>query len=650
MCFGASRAVLFIHQRKFILKRLLAAALFFSLIQTSIYSQDIRSDVSKRFEKLYEQMLDKPFIGGRLRETPSSPNHTSMLSRAYTCSKATYALANLYKNKDVGAANRHITEICEHYKRNKNDTSYIHDSNAWAGSLFVRLIMLFGSNSEYYPNRLNTQTEQQLLELMWDWANVHSEVAKTQYDQSKHWRIHESENHDAQRYMPMWGFALIFKEHPDFTDRIYRDGHSPAEHYQAWTKYFNQYLTERAKRGLFVEIATNFYSIHTIKGIYDMYDFSTDAALKNRAKMFLDLYFACFAQEQLDGVRGGSKSRLYQGTCRQYLSHDFIGTLGWYYFGLGSPEAINWDSLNVGYVGYICAATSSYRPHEIVREIALNPYEQVYEITERRMGLAEEGFYRNPDYRLPTDFGGILRYSYRTPEFIIGTSMLEARPLQDWTLISSQNRWHGVIFSGHPHARIYPECESTVGIRTYNEQWSVQKEGTLISQKLRTAEEAGDMRVWFARRGLENRIEEAGWVFYEAQGAYAAVKPVSGGYNWDIESNGEQRWLRCKDEYSPVIIEVAGKINFEDYAAFRAAVMSLELNFDGKMLEFASLSGNSFRFYADYTKMPEINRKKINLAPEMTFESPFVLEEWASGIVTIQNGDKRMELDFNKAF
>lgn len=631
------------------MKRLLATALLLSLIQTSIYSKDIQSKVSERFESLYSQMLDKPFTEGRLRENPSSPNHTSMLSRAYTCSKATYALANLYMNKDIEAANQHIIEICEHYKRNKNDTSYIHDSNAWAGSLFVRLIMLFGSDSDYYPGRLSTEAQQRLLELMWDWANIHSEIAKTKYDQSRHWRIHESENHDAQRYMPMWGFALIFKQHPDFQDRIYRDGHSPAEHYQAWTDYFNEYLTERAKRGLFVEIATNFYSIHTIKGIYDMYDFSTDATLKNRAKMFLDLYFACFAQEQLDGVRGGSKARLYQGNCRQYLANNFIGTLGWYYFGLGSAEAINWDSLNVGYVGYICAATSSYRPHEIVSEIALNPYQKIYEITERRMGLAEEGFYRNPDYRLPTDFGGILRYSYRTPEFIMGTSMLEARPLQDWTLISSQNRWHGVIFSSHPHARIYPECKSNAGARTYNEQWAVQKEGTLIAQKLNLVSyDAGAMRVWFARRGLENRIEQDGWVFHETQGAYAAVKPVDGSYIWDIESNGEHRWLRLNNDYSPVIIEVARKADFEDYDAFRSAVKNLDLFFDGRVLEFTSLSGNNFTFYADCSMLPKINHKTINLAPNKTFNSPFVQSEWASGKVTIKNGDKSVLLNFNQ--
>jgi len=55
-----------------------------------------------------------------------------------------------------------------------------------------------------------------------------------------------------------------------------------------------------------------------------------------------------------------------------------------------------------------------------------------------------------------TDGGGILRYSYCDPAFIMGTPMTAARPLEDWAAISAQNRWQGLIFAGEHDARIVP--------------------------------------------------------------------------------------------------------------------------------------------------------------------------------------------------
>ena len=599
--------------------------------------------VGERFEQLFDQMLNTPFQAGSVRISPAS--HTasgSRLSRAFTCSKATVALASFVENRGIDMANRHVLEICEYYQNHPDDTSYLHDSNAWVGSVFVRLIQLYGSRGLCAPGRLHEEVEQKLLALMWDWANGYSEIARTQYDQSVEWRIHESENHDAQRSMPMWGFALIFKDHPDYKNLLYADGYTAEEHFSAWTAYFKTYLTERAKRGLFIEIATNFYSLHTLKGIYDMCDFSPDPVLKKRARMLLDLFWATWAQEQLDGIRGGGKARLYQGPSAQFAAHDYMRTLGWYYFGIGKAEEVPWDLINVGYAGFICAATSIYRPHPVVTGIAVNPCKKKYEIIQRRMGLAKDGFNRNPDYHLRTDFGGILRYSYRTPEFILGTLMLEPRPADDWTLISSQNRWSGVIFKGDPYARIYPQCRSTVGNRTYNQHWSVQSEGALIVQKLKTSSEASEMRVWIASV-LGHRDEKNGWVFCEADGAYAAVYVVSGGFQWGESGN----WMTLNNEYSPVIIEAALKKDFGSYSLFQNAMLARHLRVENGLLVYKSLSGDVLQFDTQQKLMPLVNGIAVNLKPKQTFNSPFIQSDWASGVVTLRNGEEQTVLDFN---
>ena len=134
--------------------------------------------------------------------------------------------------------------------------------------------------------------------------------------------------------------------------------------------------------------------------------------------------------------------------------------------------------------------------------------------------------------KLRTDGGGILRYSYCDPAFIIGTPMTEARPLSDWTHISAQNRWQGVIFAGEHDARIVPVVRPQDSWRALNAQWSVQSKGSLITQKLKYHKGAAEMLVWMSEEGLTAPVEENGVVFVEAEGAYAAIRAPYGGFKW----------------------------------------------------------------------------------------------------------------------
>ena len=168
--------------------------------------------------------------------------------------------------------------------------------------------------------------------------------------------------------------------------------------------------------------------------------------------------------------------------------------------------------------------------------------------------------------------GGLARYTYCTPDFVMGASMVEARASEDWAPISSQNRWEGVIFGGDPHSRIFTQPLNPRKGSVYNAQWSVQRKGVLIVQRLRTSNAKGQ-RVWFDKS--LNRIEKAGWVFAEAPRAFAAVH-VSGGTDWETDTVEQHRegkgnfdrgiWLKCRDELSPVIIDVARKLDFPDFA------------------------------------------------------------------------------------
>jgi hypothetical protein len=561
----------------------------------------------------------------------------------YILNKFDFAMAALYLNKEIGSANNAIMDACKELSSRPAESRGelgLH----WGGNHLIRIYLLFNGRSKFFPGRLTPESEAAICKALWDWARYEAHIKDTEFVKSKTWYIWESENHDAMHDATAWGAALILKDCPPYNTYRYEDGSTANQQLAAWTDYLKEYICERAKKGLCVEIASGYYGQYTLQSWYNYSDFSDDSAMRSLAKSLLDLWWAEWAQEQIEGIRGGSKSRVYQGKFCQYgtPAWDYLG--GWFYLGVGAGPVPNH--------GTMCLATSLYRMPLVVMDIALDVAGKgSYECFSRKMGLniiprpkELKSWLEDRIYALDPNCGGILRYTYCTPDFIIGTSMLPKKDLEDYSYISSQNRWHGIIFRGDPNARIFPQCVALSGSEgkrtTYNEQWSVQNKGTLITQKLSTSKDAGDMRIWFA--SCLNRIEEDGWVFVRTENAFAAVRPAYGGYTWDDEN-----WLRCKEQYAPIIMEVTCRRDFETLGRFKSAVLTNPILIRNDVLIYAGLLGSgTFKFYFKSVQTPEINDVPVNYAPNYAFKSPFVNESWASGIVTISKDSRKQILSF----
>ncbi|MEI8206469.1 MAG: hypothetical protein WCG03_06285, partial [Kiritimatiellales bacterium] len=516
-------------------------------------------------------------------------------TRHFGYSIVNFAMKSLWLNDQVGTANEALQTYGKHYiadTKCRNDR----DSFYWPADTLCRIVEFYGQNGSMAPGRLSAETEDILLEMMWLYAKENSKVdsldevsdiyknwnwsavgdkplpVSAELRRTGTWDVIESENHDLMKRSTLWHFAKFLAASPKYRERKYDDGHTAAEHFTAFTEYAKEYCRQRAQKGLFVEMADEFYNSQTLKCLHNYYDFSADKDLCRLAGNLITLYYACWAQEQIDGVRGGGKSRMY-------ADNDSRGTGPvwgnmWYYAGLGMEKEPSNETFTI--------LTSGYRLPPVVVDLAADVAGRGnYEIQERPLGLATNGYYTNPHYRLRTDFGGIVRYSYCTPDFIMGLPMVEARPKADWTLISSQSRWQGVIFAGNQAARIFPQCQGPNGSPSFNQQWGVQRKGTMISQRLpkELSPDTGGLQVWVGHVGLGNRVENAGWVFAEATGAYAAVRPARGGYAWTKpdEQHGNGAWMTFSDGSSPAIIEVAQKKDFKNYEAFQQAVVGLPL-------------------------------------------------------------------------
>jgi hypothetical protein len=588
------------------------------------------------------------------KRPPLSPGRGQFV-RYYSWSLMAFAARCFYLDQMLDEANAALAENAQHYLDHAKD---IHDRDSfhWHGEMVLRLIEQYGSAGSVAPGRITPHTEALVLEPIWLYVKNCSSLAKADAQESQTWHVYGSENHHAMDFVLCWHFAKLAKDRPAYQDKRYDDGATAAEHYLAWNQYVLTYGFERACKGPCIEMMSDHYNCALIKGFYNLHDFG-DPQVRQCAGQMLDLFFAYWAQEQINGVQGGGRSRIYFHEALQGDLEPGIAPLIWLYFGMGQRPDVH------GF--YVNAALSDYRPPAVVADLALDIDGRGRFITQQRaQGLGKQGRstarvdHDDVPNKLCTDGGGIIRYTFVDPAFVMGTLMTEARPLADWTHISAQNRWQGVIFAGPDDARIVPIVRPDGDRATLNAFWSVQAKSTLITQKLSHHRGGAEMMVWFSQAGLSAPTTEDGWTFVESQGAYAAVRAARGDVQWTDEvytinklegfvyQTRPGKTMRLDDEYAPVIIEVVAKSDIDSLDAFKAGIKACPLSFDGPVLEYTSIQGDAMNFDTSGTNPPTVNGTGIDYAPPKVLDSPYLNADYNSGIVTISKGARRKVLDF----
>lgn len=611
-----------------------------------IDAEAVVAGYDKRVEAMFRAESGKPLV--RKKILPPMGANRGNFARHYSWSLTSYAARCFYLNEDLEEANAALQENARHYLDNPKDIND-RDSFHWHGEQVMRLIEMYGPKGTAHAGRLSAETETLCLKPLWEYVKANSSLKEAEHEKSRTWAIHGSENHHIMDFTVHWHFAKYAKDLPEYKDLEVKAGGTLTEHYKAWNDYFVVYAQERARKSIGVEMMSDHYNSVWLKGIYNYRDFGEPKASK-AADMLLDLYWAYWAQEQIGGISGGGRSRI--SFHEAILPNPEYGTqaLAWLYFGIGEQPAVHGQDVN--------AALSDYRPPAVVADIALDVKGRGrYEVRQQPQGLATGK--KNPS-SMGKGSGGILRYSYCDPAFIIGSPMTEARPMRDWLAISSQGRWQGVIFADPLGARIVPTVRPGNNIRGLNNQWSAQSKGSLIVQKLKDSEGGKEMIVWMSEAGLTDPVEEGGIVFLEAEAsAYAAVRAVRGGYKFNKEvytikkpegyvyKSNPGTTMVLEDEFSPVIVEVMAKTDIGSFDAFKAKVKSCELRMEGDVVHYQTVYGDKMTFDSSYQEIPTINGEPINYAPDKVFDSPFLLSEYNSGMVTIQKGDRKKTLDFN---
>lgn len=478
--------------------------------------------------------------------------------------------AQFWVAENLDAANRAIERLLvDNRERADEEYGFTYTWHLLVTPWILRMYFNFGPGEGETHDRLSISNQALLLELLWERTKGKNDIHWAR--NRNPWIMDGSENHDINGIVSNYLSSFIFKDHPDFKNRVYpnlgkgggagywfhrdrgvhhrfygpygraelADGrdYRPADHYEAWGKVIRDVITSRMQKGFFLEQASPSYMKHTLGFLQNLYEFDSCERTRKLVGEFFDVVWIQWAFESLHGQRGGAKTRdhttlnvesdsMYQ--MARFLMGGLLTDLDMYYWLPAAtyelPELV-WrvalDREGLGEFALI-ARTIGEEPADLPREPGL----------ERSLNL-------NTEHRM-------FRYTWITPHSIMGAQM--DHPLAVHSHLSPASRSYGINFSNHPDARIFPH-----GVRqTAEDDWqivprggpmyrAVQHEHVLISQQSR-----GYIKVspdWFPTRSLapipigvyfssdiDSIVEKDGWIFAQSGSGFAAVRIVEGEY------------------------------------------------------------------------------------------------------------------------
>ena len=628
------------------------------------------AEATERIDKVIAHIRENPINEIPVTTHPVYPER--VFCRLFNISLSARAYFQFSTDPSLDASSSEdVRKVAQWYLDNP-DKVRDPDSAYWAGEYHAAIVAKFGSRGTERKGALPRETELLLLEYMFDYVNFWSRLYF--YDISlEHHTFHywASENHWWQEIVTSWGYLLALKDDPEFAGKAMGDGRSIQEHYDRTLDYMKQHMQQRARKGFLTEISSGGYSMRMQNMWYMIHTISPDKELKELAKNTLDLWWAFWAEEQVSGERGGGKvrHRRLKGLLPNSETHMIAA---WLYFGIGSQNyehitQIGPDSTKLAshYMGML----SGYRPDEVIYQILEDRKNaDPYAVTQRRLGKSLlpyrefDPFITVKTARYDVEEGDCLKYSWVTPNFVLGTVMRPPLDAGAWHPGSAQGWWHGMLIAGQesddPPERIVPTIINNGEIQSadyYGDQYAIQSKGSFMTRRLPDEFWGIDNTLLpmgiYISMGLDAYTEHDGdFLFINSTDVWVAVRAVGTRF---VEANqilqkghaAAGNFYRLEDEDLPLIIESVDAGAYESFDAFAAAVESAKLVSGNGKHSYAPLSGDQFTMYDDRSN-PRINNQEIDYNPKMAYDSRYVKSKWDSGIVTISAGGTEKVLDF----
>ena len=185
------------------------------------------------------------------------------------------------------------------------------------------------------------------------------------------------------------------------------------------------------------------YNAVTIEGIYNIMELSEDEKLRNKAKKIVDLFWLIHVQENINGVRGYARARVYPDW-RDNRSA-WVSSLFGIYTGL-------YGATDAGEIDYLVSC--DYELPKAVSDILENKEKKMpYTVETMHRGAGyyvlerhredEEGLPTTPIYYLD-NYSKILKTTYMTKDYTVSGFAYPLRMPK--TLVASQFVWEGITY------------------------------------------------------------------------------------------------------------------------------------------------------------------------------------------------------------
>ncbi len=578
-----------------------------------------------------------------------------------------WTLSALYLNEKVDEANARLLKQASDYidRIQKHGSQPIatpeEPGNApwtfFSVTDYVRTLCLFHSKSPHFPGRLKPETEAAMKEAVFLWVSQESRIADTGMDNL--FLLLGTENHDLNRRPNYYLITALLQDDPAYRNLKLADGHTVAEHADAYTKFLREWPGSRARTGLWVEVGSNTYQKYSWPALFNLHELAPDPVIRERFGLLLDLAFVEEEQISVKGRRGGGRSRA------NYEANAFESYKNLLYAPEGQPAGSSHSRV---------IETSRYQlPAEaILLRYRTFPAEQPFVIRNRVLGEMEASESKENSGERLTANAALVNYAYRASSYLLGCTLQNpALTMRDPTTgglvlkysgISRQKRTCGMLFDDPDSATIsgvYPAVEHIGGGRSQHSFWSVQHENVLFLQRIASGKDSlssyntGRLGIRFDGAGLE-KIEEDGWIFASNGKAFVGAKFLDGPYQWD-EKHVEAMPAKFAGprDTTRILIHAGDAASYGTFARFREAVRTNPLQVTADQVNYhigkQHIEMNRYDAAApEIFTLPRINETPIDLRPSTTYQSPYLNGNFGSDRITVTVGPIKRVLDFSE--
>ncbi len=148
---------------------------------------------------------------------------------------------------------------------------------------------------------------------------------------------------------------------------------------------------------------------------------------------------------------------------------------------------------------------------------------------------------------------------------------------------------------------------------------TIQDRNLMVTRKWgKYTDENVDPHLWvYFSSTLDSVEEDDGWIFVKSGGAFAAVKVVEGGYEWQRpwKHNAnfrpdEKSYIRMKSEHSPILLIANDSGDYDnDFAAFKSALKAQPISWAKGVLKFATIT------HEGLSSPGKVNGENVELRP-----------------------------------